>query len=70
MHPPIHWTAIALRLTLTVLAGGLLGADRSRNGHPAGLRTVRPNASGNHKFQLVIPSGALQGPHSRPRAMG
>ncbi|HEX3662667.1 MAG TPA: MgtC/SapB family protein [Acidobacteriaceae bacterium] len=40
MHPSLHWTAIALRLTLTVLAGGLLGADRSRNGHPAGLRTV------------------------------
>lgn len=29
-----------MRLALTVLAGGLLGADRSRNGHPAGLRTV------------------------------
>jgi putative Mg2+ transporter-C (MgtC) family protein len=40
MHPPIHWTAIALRLGITLLAGGLLGADRSRNGHPAGLRTV------------------------------
>jgi len=40
MHSPLPWTAIALRLVLTVLAGGLLGADRSRNGHPAGLRTV------------------------------
>jgi putative Mg2+ transporter-C (MgtC) family protein len=40
MPPAIHWTDIALRLALTVLAGGLLGADRSRNGHPAGLRTV------------------------------
>lgn len=40
MPPSIHWTAIALRLLLTVLAGCLLGADRSRNGHPAGLRTV------------------------------
>jgi putative Mg2+ transporter-C (MgtC) family protein len=40
MPPHLHWTDIALRLALTVLAGGLLGADRSRNGHPAGLRTV------------------------------
>ena len=40
MHSALPWTAIALRLALTVLAGGLLGADRSRNGHPAGLRTV------------------------------
>jgi putative Mg2+ transporter-C (MgtC) family protein len=40
MPPALHWTTIGLRLLLTVLAGGLLGADRSRNGHPAGLRTV------------------------------
>ncbi len=40
MPPHLHWTDIALRLALTVLAGGVLGADRSRNGHPAGLRTV------------------------------
>lgn len=40
MLPAIHWTDIAVRLALTVLAGSLLGADRSRNGHPAGLRTV------------------------------
>jgi putative Mg2+ transporter-C (MgtC) family protein len=36
----IHWPMIALRLGLTLLAGSLLGMDRSRNGHPAGLRTV------------------------------
>lgn len=40
MSPELHWPAIALRLVLTLLAGTLLGADRSRNGHPAGLRTV------------------------------
>lgn len=40
MPPEIHWPAIALRLALTVLAGGLLGAERSRSGHPAGLRTT------------------------------
>lgn len=36
----LHWSTIAIRLILTFLAGALLGADRSRNGHPAGLRTV------------------------------
>jgi putative Mg2+ transporter-C (MgtC) family protein len=40
MPPEIHWPAIALRLALTVLAGGLLGAERSRSGHAAGLRTT------------------------------
>jgi putative Mg2+ transporter-C (MgtC) family protein len=40
MPPEIHWPAIALRLTLTLCAGALLGSDRSRNGHMAGLRTV------------------------------
>jgi putative Mg2+ transporter-C (MgtC) family protein len=40
MVPEIHWPAIALRLTLTVIAGGLLGAERSRTGHAAGLRTT------------------------------
>lgn len=38
--PEIHWPSIALRLVLTLIGGGLLGADRSRNGHPAGLRTT------------------------------
>jgi putative Mg2+ transporter-C (MgtC) family protein len=40
MPPEIHWPAIVLRLALTVLAGGLLGAERSRSGHAAGLRTT------------------------------
>ena len=40
MPPEIHWTTIALRLLLTLCAGGLLGSDRSRSGHTAGLRTV------------------------------
>ena len=40
MTPELHWPAIVLRLILTLLAGALLGVDRSRNGHPAGLRTV------------------------------
>jgi putative Mg2+ transporter-C (MgtC) family protein len=40
MPPEIHWQAIALRLALTVLAGGLLGAERSRTGHAAGMRTT------------------------------
>ncbi|HZP05464.1 MAG TPA: MgtC/SapB family protein [Terracidiphilus sp.] len=40
MAPEIHWQAIALRLVLTILAGGLLGMERSRTGHAAGLRTT------------------------------
>jgi putative Mg2+ transporter-C (MgtC) family protein len=36
----LHWFDIALRLALTLAAGGLLGMERSRTGHPAGLRTT------------------------------
>jgi putative Mg2+ transporter-C (MgtC) family protein len=36
----LHWPDIALRLALTVAAGALLGMERSRTGHPAGLRTT------------------------------
>jgi putative Mg2+ transporter-C (MgtC) family protein len=34
------WTDIALRLALTVVAGAVLGFDRSERGRPAGLRTT------------------------------
>ena len=40
MSPEIHWQQIALRLALTVIAGGLLGMERSKTGHAAGLRTT------------------------------
>lgn len=40
MPTEIHWPAIALRLLLTLIAGGLLGIERSRTGHAAGLRTT------------------------------
>lgn len=40
MPAQIHWTAIALRLLLSVAAGGLLGLERSKTGHAAGLRTT------------------------------
>lgn len=36
----IHWPAITLRLILTVAAGSLMGMERSRTGHAAGLRTT------------------------------
>jgi putative Mg2+ transporter-C (MgtC) family protein len=36
----LHWTAIGLRLLLTVIAGTILGMERSKTGHPAGLRTT------------------------------
>ncbi len=34
------WEDIALRLALTVLAGGIIGIDRGVRGHVAGLRTT------------------------------
>jgi putative Mg2+ transporter-C (MgtC) family protein len=40
MPPEIHWQAIALRLVLTIIAGGVLGMERSKTGHTAGLRTT------------------------------
>jgi len=36
----LEWTDIALRLALTVLAGGLIGINRSEHGRAAGLRTT------------------------------
>ncbi|RUM25606.1 MgtC/SapB family protein [Rhizobium vallis] len=34
------WWEIALRIALTVVAGGLIGLDRERGGHSAGFRTT------------------------------
>jgi putative Mg2+ transporter-C (MgtC) family protein len=36
----IGWREIALRLTLTLIAGGLIGLNRAERGRPAGLRTM------------------------------
>lgn len=40
MIAELHWPVIALRLFLTIMAGGLLGLERSKTGHAAGLRTT------------------------------
>jgi len=40
MSPELHWPQIALRIALTVIAGGLIGIERSKSGHFAGLRTT------------------------------
>jgi putative Mg2+ transporter-C (MgtC) family protein len=40
MTTELHWPAIALRLLLTIIAGAVLGAERSKSGHAAGLRTT------------------------------
>jgi putative Mg2+ transporter-C (MgtC) family protein len=40
MTSELHWPAIALRLVLTVIAGSILGVERSKSGHSAGLRTT------------------------------
>ena len=36
----LQWDEIALRLVLTVIAGTLVGIDRSERGQAAGLRTT------------------------------
>jgi putative Mg2+ transporter-C (MgtC) family protein len=36
----LTWHEIALRLTLSIVAGGLIGLDRGEHGRPAGLRTT------------------------------
>jgi putative Mg2+ transporter-C (MgtC) family protein len=36
----LRWEDIALRLVLTVIAGSLIGINRSEGGHPAGQRTT------------------------------
>lgn len=40
MPTTLGWNEIALRLTLTVIAGGLIGLNRGEHGRPAGLRTT------------------------------
>ncbi len=40
MSLTIGWWEIALRLALTVVAGALLGINRTEHGHAAGLRTT------------------------------
>jgi len=36
----LSWHEIALRLALSIIAGGLIGWDRGEHGRPAGLRTT------------------------------
>src|SRR5437879_127098 len=36
----LGWTDVATRLALTILAGTLIGINRSERGRPAGLRTT------------------------------
>lgn len=38
LQPAFDWS-FYLRLTLAALLGGIIGAEREYNGHPAGLRT-------------------------------
>ncbi|MGA2230109.1 MAG: MgtC/SapB family protein [Tepidisphaeraceae bacterium] len=40
MQPTLDWHDIALRLTLTLAAGMLVGLNRGEHGRPAGLRTT------------------------------
>jgi putative Mg2+ transporter-C (MgtC) family protein len=40
MPPVVTLPDVTLRLTLAILAGGLIGLNRGEHGHPAGLRTT------------------------------
>jgi putative Mg2+ transporter-C (MgtC) family protein len=40
MSVEITWQTMAVRIVLTLVAGALLGFNRSRHGNPAGLRTT------------------------------
>ena len=40
MHTILAWPEIALRLTLTISGGALIGFDRGEHGRTAGLRTT------------------------------
>ena len=40
MPVTIAWSDVALRLVLTVVAGTLIGINRTEHGRPAGLRTT------------------------------
>lgn len=40
MTTPLEWTDMTLRLAVTVLAGLLLGYNRSKHGKAAGMRTT------------------------------
>jgi putative Mg2+ transporter-C (MgtC) family protein len=40
MNVTIGWSEITLRLTLTVLAGLIIGINRGEHGRPAGMRTT------------------------------
>lgn len=40
MSVNLQWQEIALRLVLTVIAGAVIGINRSEHGRPAGLRTT------------------------------
>lgn len=40
MSTTLQWQEIAVRLTLTVIGGALIGLNRTEHGRPAGLRTT------------------------------
>jgi putative Mg2+ transporter-C (MgtC) family protein len=40
MSPTVEWQDIAIRLVLSVVAGSLIGSNRTEHGRPVGLRTV------------------------------
>ena len=54
----LDWKEIAIRLALSVIAGGLIGLDRGEHGRPAGLRTTIDIAGSGERLQIV-PGGPV-----------
>jgi putative Mg2+ transporter-C (MgtC) family protein len=50
---PMPWYEVAIRLTLALICGGMVGFDREQRGHAAGLRTHMLIALGAATFALV-----------------
>lgn len=59
----MHIYEIAIRLTIAILAGAIVGFDRERRGHAAGLRTNMLVALGSATFALV---GAIAAEETNP----
>lgn len=70
---PLPWYEVALRLTIAVICGAVIGFDREQRGHAAGLRTHMLIALGAATFALVgiclyaeINATALANGHQAP----
>lgn len=61
MPPSLEWPDLALRLFLALLAGALLGIDRTTRGRPAGMRTTMMVCVAGAVTMILAESLALPG---------